>query len=91
VAATTVRKDDALPLLSSRVTVTLDDGGEIVERVANSREEVRIDWDTVAPWAADIFEQAGKDRHACEGTMAAVRDLAAAPHVDTRLLAAFSG
>lgn len=82
VALIGVRKDDALDLLSSRVTVSLADGGEVVEHVSNSREEVRIDWDSVRPWAVELFAEAGKGEGACDAAIATVRGLPKAPRVD---------
>jgi len=91
VTVTDVRKDDALDLLSSRVTVRLANGEEVVELVRNSRQEMRIDWNTVTPWAVELFAEAGKGAAQCEATVAAIRDLAAAPRVDFRSLAALAG
>lgn len=91
VALTDVREDASLPLLSSRVTVSLADGSEVVELVRNSRDEVRIDWDSVAPWAAGLFADAGRDSADCDAAMTTVRGLAGLARVDTRHLAAHAG
>ena len=88
VTVTEVRNDDALPLLSSRVTVALSDGTEVVELVRNSRDEVRIDRDTIVPWAADLFADGGRTRKSAEATMVTVGTLADAVRVDTRRLIA---
>lgn len=87
VAVTDVREDGALPLLSSRVTVSLADGNQIVELVRNSRDEVRIDWESVGPWVQGLFEDAGRNRDAADAMISAVRGLAEAPRIDcSRLL-----
>ena len=86
IARTEVRKDDGLPLLSSRVTVTVGNGEKVVELVRDSRAEVRIDWETVTPWTVDLFADADKNRNECEAAIAAIRGLAGSPRVDFSFL-----
>ncbi len=81
VGATEVRKDDGLGLLSSRVTVELADGEKVVEKVENSREEVRIDWELVRDWGADLWQEAGRERSAFDTCLDAVRGLSKAREV----------
>jgi 2-methylcitrate dehydratase PrpD len=88
VSVTEVRKDDALDLLSCRTTVTLASGETVVEHVRNSREEVSIDWQTVTPWVAALFTEAGKSAADCDAAVATIRDLATATRVDLRPLVA---
>ncbi|MCB1378819.1 MAG: MmgE/PrpD family protein, partial [Alphaproteobacteria bacterium] len=58
---TTVVADADLPLLSSRITVTLADGRKLSQEVINSRDEVQINSATVGDWARALFAEVGLD------------------------------
>ena len=76
-----VRKDDRLKLLSSRITVEKVNGERIVEEVANSREQVRIDWSTIGEWGSALWEEAGRPAQAYEAFMTTIRGLPEAGNV----------
>lgn len=82
VAKVSLREDTALPLLSARTTVHMTDGKSIVEEVLNSRDQVRIDWQTVTPWGVDLWAQAGRGEADFRASYDAVRDLASSPTLD---------
>lgn len=75
IAATEVVVDPALPLLSSRVTLTTADGKTVTGQVANSRAEVALDGSTIDPWAIGLWEEGGRTRQDYERCRDAVRGL----------------
>jgi len=67
--------DPGLPLLSARVSIEFADGRKLVEEVKNSRDEVAIDWASIDPWAASLWEEGGrsaKDYGACRDAVRAL-------------------
>jgi 2-methylcitrate dehydratase PrpD len=64
-----------LGLLSSRIIARAADGENVTAFVANSRDEVAIDWSSIDPWAIALWEEAGKTRADYEACRDAVRDL----------------
>jgi 2-methylcitrate dehydratase PrpD len=57
---TAVRDDPALPTLSCRIELTLQDGTTIVESLIDGGKELAIDASTIDAWALGLWKEAGR-------------------------------
>ena len=77
--------EPARPMLSAMVTATMNDGRTLVGETKNSRDEVRIDRNTITDWGQSLWRQGGRDEIAFTKCAAAVRSLHSSPSVDLAL------